>query len=128
MMRMRRTSGRLTAAALRRRRALACERFIAQRAIIGRRIGFDLCADPVWDMLLDLYSARLRGKRIGVTSLCLAAHVPPTTALRHIAILVERDYIIRSRDPDDARRILVQLTDKARLMLDRCLDALATLT
>jgi hypothetical protein len=118
---------RIPRAALRRRRAIACQHFISQRSLIGRHIGFDLCPAPVWDMFLDLYAARSKGEKISITSLCLASHVPATTALRHIGLLVEQNYLIRRRDPDDARRILVELSDDARSMLDRCLDALTGL-
>jgi hypothetical protein len=41
----------------------------------------DLFADPGWDILLDLYAARQEGKQVSVSSLCIAAAVPPTTAL-----------------------------------------------
>src|SRR5690606_396517 len=42
----------------------------------------ELFADPAFDTLLDLYAARLEGRRVAVSSLCIAASVPATTALR----------------------------------------------
>jgi hypothetical protein len=38
--------------------------------------GPDLFADPAWDILLDLYAARLEQQRVAVSSLCIAAAVP----------------------------------------------------
>src|SRR5690606_24209072 len=50
----------------------------------------DLFADPAWDMLLDLFAARLEQERVSVSSLCIASAVPPTTALRWIRTLTEK--------------------------------------
>jgi DNA-binding MarR family transcriptional regulator len=62
-------------------------------------------------MLLDLYAARLRARRVSVSSLCIAANIPPTTALRHIADMVENGEIIRTPDPLDQRRAFLDLSD-----------------
>jgi DNA-binding MarR family transcriptional regulator len=78
----------------------------------------DLFADPVWDMLLDLMAARLEGKKVAVSSLCAAAAVPPTTALRWIGVMAERGLIARVADPGDRRRAHVELAPAtARAML-----------
>lgn len=69
----------------------------------------DLFADPAWDMLLDLLAAQLEGKKVAVSSLCIAAAVPPTTALRWIGVLAENELIVRVADPDDGRRVHVEL-------------------
>ena len=50
----------------------------------------DLFADPAWDMLLDLMAARIEKNRVAVSSLCIAAAVPATTALRWIKALTDR--------------------------------------
>ena len=39
-----------------------------------------LLGEPAWDMLLDLFANKALGRRVGVTSLCLAADVPQATA------------------------------------------------
>lgn len=77
----------------------------------------DLFADPAWDMLLDLMAARLEGKRVAVSSLCIAAAVPATTALRWIKALTDRGLLQRAADPNDGRRVYIELSDEAaRLM------------
>lgn len=73
----------------------------------------DLFADPAWDMILDLMAARLAGQRVSVSSLCIAAAVPPTTALRWIRQLTERGVFLRIDDPADGRRVFIELTDGA---------------
>jgi hypothetical protein len=73
----------------------------------------DLFADPAWDMILDLMAARLANQRVSVSSLCIAAAVPPTTALRWIRQLTERGVFSRIDDPADGRRVFIELTDEA---------------
>ena len=68
--------------------------------------------DPAWDMLLELMLAHMRQTPLTVTSLCLAAGVPATTALRRLEDLVRTGFVERHADPVDRRRILVRLTIK----------------
>lgn len=70
-----------------------------------------LFSDPAWDMLLDLTHARLSGKRVSVSSLCIASRVPATTALRRIGDLVNEGLATRVRDEADGRRVFVELTE-----------------
>jgi hypothetical protein len=72
-----------------------------------------LFADPAWDMLLDLMAARLECGEIAVSSLCIAAAVPPTTALRWIKTMTDTGLFERVADPDDGRRIFIRLADHA---------------
>jgi len=71
----------------------------------------ELFAEPAWDLLLDLFQARLEGKMITVTSACIAADVPPTTALRWLGVLEQHGLIERSRNLSDQRSTWVRLTD-----------------
>jgi DNA-binding MarR family transcriptional regulator len=64
-------------------------------------------------MLLDLAASRIEGKRISVTSACLASEVPPTTALRWISLLEDDGMVVRENDLSDKRRTFLQITDKA---------------
>lgn len=73
----------------------------------------ELFADPAWDMLLDLMAARLSGQRVSVSSLCIAAAVPATTALRWIRALTDNGLFLRQADPADGRRVFIALSDKA---------------
>lgn len=82
-----------------------------------------LFADPAWEMLLDLTHAKLAGKRISVSSLCIAAHVPATTALRRIGDLVANGLATRLKDQNDGRRVFVELTDEGFARMSRYLDA-----
>ena len=75
--------------------------------------GPDMFADAQWDLLLDLYRSRLSGRRVQVSSACIAAAVPPTTALRHIHEMQERGMILRNQCSHDNRRTYVSLSDEA---------------
>ncbi|MFL9840335.1 hypothetical protein ABS767_05115 [Sphingomonas sp. ST-64] len=91
---------------------------IVRAAIRARRLrdqhfSAELFADPAWDMLLDLYAARLEGRRVSVSSLCIAAAVPPTTALRWIGTMHEGELFEREPDARDRRRAHITLTERA---------------
>lgn len=73
-----------------------------------------LLEDPAWDMLLDLYAAELERAQVSVSSLCIAAAVAPTTALRWIAKMSDAGLFVRHPDPFDRRRAFMALSDKAR--------------
>jgi hypothetical protein len=66
-----------------------------------------------WNMLLDLAASQIEGKRISVTSVCLASQVPPTTALRWISILEDDGMILKENDYSDKRRTFIRISDHA---------------
>jgi DNA-binding MarR family transcriptional regulator len=72
----------------------------------------ELFADPAWDILLDLTVARAEHRRVSVSSLCIAAGVPPTTALRWVAQMVESGLLERTQDREDKRRAFIALSDR----------------
>lgn len=86
---------------------------IAMRRLRDRFFSAELFADPAWDILLDLAASRLEGKPVSVSSLCIAAAVPPTTALRWIRMMTDQGLLERRADPADARRMFVDLSDAA---------------
>ncbi len=89
-----------------------------RRAIRARRLrdqflGSNLFEDPGWDMLLDLYASELECGRVSVSSLCIAAAVAPTTALRWIGRMTDTGLFERRPDPLDRRRAFMVLSDRA---------------
>jgi len=91
----------------------AVRQIIANRQARSRFFDPALFGDPAWDMLLDLTAAHGEGARVSVTSLCIAAGVPATTALRWLTQMVESGIFIRVPDPADKRRAFIALSDKA---------------
>ncbi|WP_265530215.1 MarR family winged helix-turn-helix transcriptional regulator [Sphingomicrobium marinum] len=90
-----------------------------RREIQARRRRYDhfdhtLFSDPAWDMLLELTEADLKRQEVPVSALCMAANVPPTTALRWIRTMCERDIFRRRPDAQDGRRVFIELEPDAR--------------
>jgi Winged helix DNA-binding domain len=88
-------------------------RIIRQRQLRARFLDAALFADPAWDMLLDLTAATAERARVSVTSLCIAANVPPTTALRWIRQMTESGLLRRIEDKGDRRRAFIVLSDRS---------------
>ena len=86
-----------------------------------------LFADPAWDMLLDLSAAHADGQRVAVSSLCIAAAVPATTALRWIRTLTDTGLFVRHADPHDGRRVFIELGEGAVHGMRAYLDSVARL-
>ncbi len=86
---------------------------IANRQARARFFDPALFGDPAWDMLLDLTAAKGEGAQVSVTSLCIAAGVPATTALRWLTQMVENGLFLRVPDAVDKRRAFIALSDKA---------------
>src|SRR3546814_9724336 len=86
---------------------------LRQRRMREQYFPADLFADPAWDMLLDLYAARLERQPVSVSSLCIAAAVPATTALRWIKTMTDAGLFLREADPNDGRRIFIALAEGA---------------
>ncbi len=104
--------------------ALAVSAEDVRAAIRARRLrdqlfGAGWFEDPAWDVLLDLFAAELEGTDVSVSSLCIAAAVAPTTALRWIARMEEAALIERRPDPRDRRRMFTGLSADARALMRR---------
>jgi len=86
---------------------------IRARRLRSRYFSEELFADPAWDMLLDLLQAEISHLRVPVSSLCIAAAVPATTALRWLKTMVQQGLFVRRLDPHDGRRVFVELAPQA---------------
>ncbi|MEA3051162.1 MAG: hypothetical protein QOG72_65 [Sphingomonadales bacterium] len=83
----------------------------------------EMFSDPAWDMLLDLMAARVERQRVAVSSLCIAAAVPPTTALRWIKTLCDQGLFVRVADPEDGRRVFIELAPETAAMMEAYLKS-----
>jgi hypothetical protein len=82
----------------------------SRNAIFGNDALF---GEPAWDILLDLFIASKERKLVPVTSACIGAAVPPTTALRWLQVLESEGLVVRESDKRDARRVFVRLSAQA---------------
>lgn len=106
-------------------RAKMARQLIRQRRMREEFFAAELFAEPAWDMLLDLYAARLDRRLVSVSSLCIAAAVPGTTALRWIKTMTDAGLFLREADPHDGRRIYLMMSDEAFEAMGRYFDQLS---
>lgn len=81
----------------------------------------DLFSEPAWDIMLDLFIADAEGRRVSVSSACIASRAAQTTALRWIATMERRGLLVRANDPLDGRRSFLCLTDAGNRLLEDAL-------
>jgi DNA-binding MarR family transcriptional regulator len=92
---------------------------IRARRLRSRYFDEELFADPAWDMLLDLLQAEIAQLRVPVSSLCIAASVPATTALRWLKTMTSQGIFVRRADSRDGRRVFVELAPAASQAMRR---------
>ncbi|MEM6475288.1 MAG: MarR family transcriptional regulator [Pseudomonadota bacterium] len=92
---------------------------IAARQARARFFDAEMFADPAWDMLLDRTAAHGEHARVSVTSLCIAAGVPATTALRWLKQMVDTGVFERVADPEDKRRAFIVLSERSLVAMAR---------
>jgi FixJ family two-component response regulator len=91
-----------------------------------RQIGNgELFGDPCWSMLLDLMIAKLEGRKVAVSSACIASGAPTTTAMRLINRLVGESILVRSPDEKDGRRDFLTIDPAIEAPLIAYLNELA---
>jgi len=105
---------------------LSLREVIKLRRLRDRFFPPDLFADPAWDILLDLKAAAQEGRHVSVSSLCIAAAVPPTTALRWISAMTESGMLLRRQDPADARRVFIELSAETSAKMDDYIVAVSS--
>ena len=76
----------------------------------GNYIAPSLLGEPAWDMLLYLFEVTADGKRASASSLCRAANVPHTTALRWTKKLISEGLVVQHDHPIDRRMAQLELT------------------
>lgn len=102
--------------------ALAGKIYSARRKVdeIFGLAGFSV--SPAWDIMLDLYRAKVTGRQISVTSAQIGAACPATTALRWLQALETMGLTQRREDEHDRRRIEILLTDAAMVKMVKALE------
>lgn len=80
--------------------------------------------EPAWDMMLDLFIRQNDRSATSISSLCIAASVPQTTALRWITAMIADGTFTREDDPFDRRRSYVQLSADTRQRMVQLLQTM----
>lgn len=84
--------------------------------------GTGLFSDPAWDILLELYAARLGKRTMLLPELARATETPVSTTRRWVAALNERDLVNVSTNLMEPDWIRVELTDAAATKLEHLGD------
>lgn len=83
----------------------------------------DLCSDPAWLILLDLFVREHDGLQTCISDACIASLSSQPTALRYIHELARRGMILKRPDPADQERDYLFLSVGAKQELAVLLDA-----
>jgi DNA-binding MarR family transcriptional regulator len=80
----------------------------ARSAILGEQ----LFSDPAWDILLELYAARLGEREVSLEDVARAIDTPESTVTRWVRALEERGLVHSRIDLDEAHEVWISLTDE----------------
>jgi DNA-binding MarR family transcriptional regulator len=100
---------------------------MAKRYLASRRrrdeLACGLFSDPAWDILLDLFANSAEGRRISISSACIASGVPTSTAHLWVTKLEDQGLIVRRPDERDGRRTFLEITEESAAAVERWLNA-----
>lgn len=82
--------------------------------------------DPAWDILLELYARQLQRISVYTTQLQESIPIPFTTVLRWLDRLEAEALVVRNKDPHDARKVRIALSQYGRDLMDRWLNQATT--
>lgn len=99
-------AGRNTDESISRNVDTTIRRRLLRRQLLGHP---ELFGEPAWDMLLDLFAHECAGKRLSMSSLCVAAAIPESSAMRLAQRLVDEGIMLRLPDPSDGRRSFMKI-------------------
>lgn len=85
-----------------------------------------LLGDGVWDVLLRLYAAHLDQHRLSISRLTRETGIAATTLLRWLGALEQSGLVERRDDPNDYRRVFVELSEPGAEAMNRFFEASGT--
>lgn len=97
-------------------------RLVTARSTRRSYLSSALFGEPAWDILLNLYALSFTFRRTSLSKVHTLSAVPPTTTLRCVRKLESAGLVIRVRDPLDARRIWIELSNDAVSRIEAYLD------
>lgn len=88
--------------------------------------GADIFSDPAWDILLELYAAKLGARTMTAVELARAIRTPTSTTIRWIGSLQQRGLIAPVLKGSDDEHFSILLTETASLQMERLAQNWAT--
>lgn len=89
-----------------------------REAVFGR----DLFSDPAWDVLLELYAAKLAGRTVTAHDLAAAIDVPRSTTGRWIEALADRGLVNLESNSAEPTNLSVRLSADGVCKMKRLAD------
>lgn len=85
-------------------------------------LGHGLFSDPAWDIMLQLFAAKLRGRKMRFTD--LMSDAPASTLARWAAVLEERGLVSGHLDPLIPSALSLELSERGAAKMARLLQSL----
>lgn len=85
-------------------------------------MGRELFSDPAWDILLELFAARLGCRRMTVDELARSIDMPRSTTARWIEVLSDRGLVTTVSDFGDRAKLWIELTAHGDATMTRLVD------
>lgn len=85
----------------------AVRRRLLRRQLLGNA---ELFGEPAWDMLLDLFINECLDKPVSMSSLCVAAGIPTSSAMKLAQRLCDAGLLYRVPDHRDGRRNFMRIS------------------
>lgn len=82
-------------------------------------LGADIFSDPAWDILLELYGARLGERSVSSVDLARAIGTPVSTTIRWIASLNSHGLTEFVPEPTESSRLSVRLTQTGAARMEQ---------
>jgi hypothetical protein len=84
--------------------------------------GANLFSDPAWDILLDLYEARQKGRKLKLED--LQTDAPRSTLARWATVLADRGLINCELDAAERSVLRLEISGKGAIMMSKLLQGL----
>jgi hypothetical protein len=95
---------------------------LAARRARESALGPELFSDPGWDLLLELYAARLAGRTTELPELARSIRHAESTTARWIAALSERRLLVSLESGAGPGRLSIELSEEGAAAMKRLLD------
>ncbi len=104
------------------RLVVVAEIILEQVQFRRKLLNSDFLGDPCWYILIDLFVHKARAKKAACKELTYITGRPTTSTLRYIKIVEEHGFTESSKDPNDQRLTLHELTPKGVRTVGKILE------
>jgi DNA-binding MarR family transcriptional regulator len=88
--------------------------------------GRHLFSDPAWDIILELYAAKLANRRMSSSEVAQAIGAPKSVIARWLTALADAGVVMSDGDQDEMEELAFRLTDEGAAKLAQLVDQWAS--